>query len=649
MAMMNPACNLDWPDQKNTFAKCLKEEAGNTNTADAVIICDGKQFHVHKVIFAIASPFFRTIFESHVALEKPYITITDVRQEVMTKILQYVYYGNVGVPNHMRYIVYSAVKALELKMPQKMHPGYPLEDCTKFNYDYESKEFRHSEHNTPKRYPIFRACDQILEGKENSRTYPHSFSGGGSMTNKSLPSNDITRRVEHTKPPQRRQPAPANPTDVSKLEYYGSFNPNLGGNESNNEEGSNNDRKRKRSNGNQCPFCEKEFASKGNIARHIRTVHDMNRERSRHVCPTANCRRLFTNIEVLEEHLRAQHPDFKAMQESIQAVQKSPLKKESVNIIDPQSEKNTVTQVQNSRCGSMSNQSIHANNIIRKVENTKPPQYNKSFSGAGENRKVAVQHDQTSSKSKHEQFLETEIISSTTTAEVHNTPSPRRLVDIKQEVMSPSLGNNSGISVIESPSANFHLPPTPTTGEAEDQGENEFQETAVIDEKLPYRHEQSSNSSAILPTFQYTFTTIETPSSISTDGNYHRLPSENHQNFGGDDYEMSNQDLPNPVESSQVLIPSESLIDEHYIIHQQTESSYHSEEDMMEEDSLDAKNYNNIEQMDNYQNQGKIHGNSLDSNRTTRQIDNITNQTLDEDDYVVPDIEEEEIQTYTQL
>lgn len=95
---------------------------------DALICVDGKTFNAHRTVLAASSPYFKALFSSDIGGEakaesKP-VVINDIDQEDMTKLLTYVYTGEIDLSEDNIKSIISAANYLLISSLK--------ERCTKF-------------------------------------------------------------------------------------------------------------------------------------------------------------------------------------------------------------------------------------------------------------------------------------------------------------------------------------------------------------------------------------------------------------------------------------------------------------------------------------------------------------------------------------
>ena len=96
--MPNKMC-LKWKHHITTFNKHLDKLFLNEKYSDSTILCGGEIYPVHQMVLTSCSKYFETVFDQCLKLNKhPFIVIKDVDSKYMEAILNYMYKGEVNVP-----------------------------------------------------------------------------------------------------------------------------------------------------------------------------------------------------------------------------------------------------------------------------------------------------------------------------------------------------------------------------------------------------------------------------------------------------------------------------------------------------------------------------------------------------------------------
>ena len=94
-----PNLSLKWDKHPIVLNKTLKKIYSEEKYSDCTLVCDDKFYHVHKVILSMCSTYFERIFEEYAKIEKhPFIIIRDVHYKIMDNLLNYMYKGELTVP-----------------------------------------------------------------------------------------------------------------------------------------------------------------------------------------------------------------------------------------------------------------------------------------------------------------------------------------------------------------------------------------------------------------------------------------------------------------------------------------------------------------------------------------------------------------------
>ena len=85
------------------------------NYSDATVACDGKLYHVHKMVLSISSKYFDKMFTATGHYGKhPIIVLHDITSDVFDAILKFIYLGVVNVQQDMIAPLLNAAKSLKI-------------------------------------------------------------------------------------------------------------------------------------------------------------------------------------------------------------------------------------------------------------------------------------------------------------------------------------------------------------------------------------------------------------------------------------------------------------------------------------------------------------------------------------------------------
>ena len=93
---------LKWRDYQSNFFALAEELYLSESLTDVTLCCKGKFFEAHRLVLSVCSPYFRSLFaqSGHVHANKhPMVVLKDVEPTDMERLLQYMYYGEVKIPN----------------------------------------------------------------------------------------------------------------------------------------------------------------------------------------------------------------------------------------------------------------------------------------------------------------------------------------------------------------------------------------------------------------------------------------------------------------------------------------------------------------------------------------------------------------------
>ena len=88
--------SLKWNDFKDNVSSAFQDLRHDINFSDVTLVGEGKQ-HItaHKVVLAIASPFFREML-SNSKNSHPFIYMRGISDKYLTAIVNFIYYGEVN-------------------------------------------------------------------------------------------------------------------------------------------------------------------------------------------------------------------------------------------------------------------------------------------------------------------------------------------------------------------------------------------------------------------------------------------------------------------------------------------------------------------------------------------------------------------------
>ncbi|XP_072938958.1 uncharacterized protein [Epargyreus clarus] len=87
---------LSWDSHKNNVCNGFTNLQQNDEFVDMTLAADGHLVNVHKSIFALASPYIKTILQS-IPNKYPVVFLNNISHEILNYILTYVYTGEVSV------------------------------------------------------------------------------------------------------------------------------------------------------------------------------------------------------------------------------------------------------------------------------------------------------------------------------------------------------------------------------------------------------------------------------------------------------------------------------------------------------------------------------------------------------------------------
>ncbi|XP_066969983.1 zinc finger and BTB domain-containing protein 7A-like isoform X17 [Macrobrachium rosenbergii] len=88
---------LSWNNHSTTFSHMLSQIRQKDRYTDATVACEGKFYHVHRIVLSTCSTYFEEMFELASAGKHPIVLLQDVRKYELEALLSYMYAGVVSV------------------------------------------------------------------------------------------------------------------------------------------------------------------------------------------------------------------------------------------------------------------------------------------------------------------------------------------------------------------------------------------------------------------------------------------------------------------------------------------------------------------------------------------------------------------------
>ncbi|XP_064091987.1 protein tramtrack, beta isoform-like isoform X7 [Macrobrachium nipponense] len=88
---------LSWNNHSTTFSHMLSQIRQKDRYTDATVACEGKFYHVHRMVLSTCSTYFEEMFELASAGKHPIVLLQDVRKYELEALLSYMYAGVVSV------------------------------------------------------------------------------------------------------------------------------------------------------------------------------------------------------------------------------------------------------------------------------------------------------------------------------------------------------------------------------------------------------------------------------------------------------------------------------------------------------------------------------------------------------------------------
>ncbi|XP_059090073.1 longitudinals lacking protein, isoforms A/B/D/L-like isoform X2 [Tigriopus californicus] len=93
---------LKWNNHRSTILSVFDTLLEEESLVDVTLSADGQFLRAHRVILSACSPYFRSLFRSSFLLDKaPVIVLKDVDFDNLKSLVEFMYKGEVNVPQHM--------------------------------------------------------------------------------------------------------------------------------------------------------------------------------------------------------------------------------------------------------------------------------------------------------------------------------------------------------------------------------------------------------------------------------------------------------------------------------------------------------------------------------------------------------------------
>ena len=128
---------LKWRDYQSNFFELAEDLFVNELLTDVTLCCRDQTFEAHRLVLSVCSTYFRSVFTSAQLRQRggqghPVIFIKDLDPLDLERLLQYMYYGEVKVPNCEMEAFIRAANQMNIRglssigsMPQYSPPAQP--------------------------------------------------------------------------------------------------------------------------------------------------------------------------------------------------------------------------------------------------------------------------------------------------------------------------------------------------------------------------------------------------------------------------------------------------------------------------------------------------------------------------------------------
>ena len=107
---------LKWNNHLTAFNKLLNKLLLDENYSDSTILCGGKFYPVHRLVLSTCSEYFESMFAQCLKINKyPFIVVKDIDPKQMEALLNYMYRGEVNVPQDDLPDLIKAAEAFQIR------------------------------------------------------------------------------------------------------------------------------------------------------------------------------------------------------------------------------------------------------------------------------------------------------------------------------------------------------------------------------------------------------------------------------------------------------------------------------------------------------------------------------------------------------
>lgn len=88
------------PNQSSALSSAFAQMYKDETLVDVTLSCSGHQVHAHRLVLSACSPYFRKMFENQAnQFHYPIVTIDNIYIEDLKLVLEFMYRGEVLIPN----------------------------------------------------------------------------------------------------------------------------------------------------------------------------------------------------------------------------------------------------------------------------------------------------------------------------------------------------------------------------------------------------------------------------------------------------------------------------------------------------------------------------------------------------------------------
>jgi len=305
--MGNEKFCLRWNDFETNISLAFRELKDDKDFFDVTLACDGEQISAHKIILSACSPFFRDILRRN-PHQHPLLYFKGIKLPDMQAVLNFMYHGEVSVAQEELNTFLAVaedlrVKGLTQNNSEDIQNSKPIKDKPQqIASDFPARQSWQTPPPAKSRQPTTTQEDddiqEVVPVKAEPRDVPPSAAGSLAMANQELYPSPASQTVAAVNDP-------AYDYHADEYDDYGQYEGNhyQGGGEAAMEGSKDVDSlMSKLDTGYLCLVCNRVSAAKGNMKKHIESVHIQEEPQQ-----CGLCERKFKNKNSLQNHMSLSH------------------------------------------------------------------------------------------------------------------------------------------------------------------------------------------------------------------------------------------------------------------------------------------------------------------------------------------------------